>query len=121
MSRFRESQVKCEPAESSPFRAPVFLSGTAIHHADKCEPLREAVQRGDVRLSALCRRGYPGRPFPAKMLPEVSTVGFWDAAVPQSWGLGWHRNEGVEFTYLSRGKVDFHVATEVHALVSGDL
>lgn len=102
-------------------RSAVFLSPGETYHADRCEPLRTAVRQGEVRLNALARRGYPGRPLPSRILPEVSTVGFWDATGPQSWGLDWHRNEGIELTYLSRGKLDFLVDTESFQLESGHL
>ena len=99
----------------------VFLSSGATYHADRCEPLAQAVARGSVRLFSLARRGYPGQPLPAKMLPEVSTIGFWDAAGAQTWGLDWHRNEGIELTYLSRGKTAFHVDQQSYLLESGQL
>lgn len=99
----------------------VFMSPGETYHADRCEPLSQAVRRGEVRLSALVRRGYPGRPMPEGMLPEVSTVGFWDATGGQSWGLDWHRNEGIELTYLARGRTDFDVDQEHFTLQSGQL
>jgi AraC family L-rhamnose operon regulatory protein RhaS len=55
------------------------------------------------------------------MLPELSTVGFWDATAPQDWGLDWHRNEGIELTYLSRGRLDFAVDGRAYPLESGHL
>jgi AraC family L-rhamnose operon regulatory protein RhaS len=102
-------------------RPAVFFSLGETYHADRCEPLRDAVRCGEIRLSALARRGYPGRLMPKAMLPEVSTVGFWDATIPQSWGLDWHRNEGIELTYLARGKTDFQVDNESFKLESGHL
>jgi AraC family L-rhamnose operon regulatory protein RhaS len=99
----------------------IFLSPKATYHADGCEPLVKAVQRGEVRLEALVHCGYPGRPLPPKMLPEISTVGFWDATGTQSWGLDWHRNEGIELTYLARGKAAFMVDKKRYLLESGDL
>lgn len=99
----------------------VFLSPGAMYHADRCEPLSEAVRRNKVRLHALARRGYPGQPLTEELLPEVSTVGFWDAAGPQTWGLDWHRNEGIEITFLSRGSLEFMVDTEEFTLGSGHL
>lgn len=80
-----------------------------------------AVQRGEVRLAALVRRGYPGRPLPPRLLPEVSTVGYWDARTDQSWGLDWHRNEGIELTFLSRGRLDYAVDGQEYSLAAGDL
>lgn len=102
-------------------RSAVFFSPSETYHADRCEPLRAAVRRGDVRLAALARRGYPGRAMPARMLPEVSTVGFWDTTGTQTWGLDWHRNEGIELAYLARGKTDFLVDNESFLLESGHL
>lgn len=102
-------------------RSPIFYSPDATYHADNCEPLRQAVARGDTRLVALCRREYPGRPLPPQMLPEVSTVGFWDAAGDQVWGLDWHRNEGIELTFLARGKTEFLVDDKAFRLESGHL
>lgn len=102
-------------------RSAVFFSPGQTYHADRCEPLRAAVRRGEVRLVALARRGYPGRPMPAGMLPEVSTVGFWDATGEQTWGLDWHRNEGIELTYLARGRTEFLVDREHFRLESGHL
>jgi AraC family L-rhamnose operon regulatory protein RhaS len=97
----------------------VFLSPTATYHADRCEPLVQAVARGEVRLAAWARRGYPGHRFPSRLLPEISTVGFWDATGIQSWGLDWHRNEGLELTYLSRGHTAFFVEGDRFRLESG--
>jgi AraC family L-rhamnose operon regulatory protein RhaS len=99
----------------------LFTSPGEKYHADRCEPLRQGVRRGEVRLVAFSRRSYPGRSLPAGMLPEVSTVGFWDAAGSQSWGLDWHRNEGIELTYLARGRTAFLVDKEEFLLESGSL
>jgi len=99
----------------------IFICPDATYHADNCEPLDRAVQRGEIQMAALCRRGYPGRPFPKNLFPEISTVGFWDAVKNQTWGLDWHRNEGIELTYLARGKADFAVDGKPYALESGHL
>ncbi len=103
-------------------------SGQAVFHsrnmrfeADSCEPLRQAVRRGEVRLSAFCHRHYPGRILPDDMVSEVSSVGYWDALANQTWGLDAHRNEGIEVTYLSRGKLDFQVDGHDYLLESGSL
>jgi AraC family L-rhamnose operon regulatory protein RhaS len=102
-------------------RPAIFLTQKTAYHADRCEPLVRAVARGEVKFQALARCGYPGRALPARILSEVSTVGFWDAATSQSWGLDWHRNEGIELTYLSRGSLDFAVDGRSHPLESGCL
>ena len=55
------------------------------------------------------------------MLPGVKTVGFWDARCAQEWGLDWHRNEGIELTFLERGGADFAVDRHACRLRPGDL
>jgi AraC family L-rhamnose operon regulatory protein RhaS len=89
-----------------PAQNPQFI-GDDIWSADTCEALSRAVAQGDVQMAALARGHYPGRPLPDDMLPGLRTAGFWDAAGPQGWGLDWHRNEGIEVTYLERGSLDF--------------
>ncbi|MHC1767955.1 MAG: helix-turn-helix domain-containing protein [Verrucomicrobiia bacterium] len=113
-----DAATQMRPSHAS---SAVFLSTGTTHRADRCEPLCDAVRRGEVRLCALARRGYPGQPLPPQLLPGISTVGFWDAPGPQSWGLDWHRNEGIEITYLSRGRIDFQVDAEEFRLESGHL
>jgi AraC-like DNA-binding protein len=99
----------------------MFSSPSATYTADRCGPLRAALRRGEVRLSAWVHHGYPGRRLPGGMLPEVSSVGYWDAVGPQTWGLDWHRNEGIEITYLARGRTPFLVDDECFMLESGHL
>ncbi|NNM88167.1 MAG: cupin domain-containing protein, partial [Phycisphaerae bacterium] len=95
--------------------------GRTIYHADTCRSLRAAAARGQVTLTALARGGYPGQRLPPQVLPELCSVGFWNAAHPQSWGLDWHRNEGLELTYLARGNLSFAVDERPHALHKGDV
>lgn len=110
-----------KPCNEDRSRSALFFSPGETYHADRCEPLRQAVRRGEVRLTALVRRGYPGQPLPSRMLPEISTIGFWDATGTQTWGLDWHRNEGIELTYLARGKTEFLVDQDRFVLESGHL
>lgn len=87
------------------FRDPSSANGR--YEADSCRPLSDAVQRGEVVLQALKHGHYPGRPLPAGSLPGLKTVGYWDAAGAQTWGLDWHRNEGIEITFLESGAIAF--------------
>lgn len=80
-----------------------------------------AVAAGELRLEALVRGTYPGRPMPDGVLPQVCSVGFWDAARDQSWGLDEHRNEGIEITYLDNGRLGFVVDGQPHPLSAGHL
>jgi AraC family L-rhamnose operon regulatory protein RhaS len=99
----------------------VFRSARQVYYADTCEPVKQAVRRGDLRLEGWAHGAYPGRPLPAKTLPEVRTVGYWDAERNQTWGLDWHRNEGIEITYLASGKLGFSVEDQHYALKKGAL
>jgi AraC family L-rhamnose operon regulatory protein RhaS len=114
-------QTMRKPHDRSERNSAIFLSPDQTYHADRCEPLLQAVRRGEVKLTALARRGYPGQGMLAGLLPEVSTIGFWDAAGPQAWGLDWHRNEGIEFTYLAAGRTAFLVEENKFQLESGHI
>jgi AraC family L-rhamnose operon regulatory protein RhaS len=101
-------------------RRPVsFRSQRELYHADTCEPLTAAVARGELRLAALGRGSYPGQPLPARDLRELCSLGMWDARAAQDWGLGWHRNEGIELTYLAAGHLDFAVEDRTFTLAPG--
>lgn len=102
-------------------RSAIFHGDDRMHHADTCEPLVAAVAAGEVRLEALVRGSYPGRRMPDGVLPQVCSVGFWDAARDQSWGLGEHRNEGIEITYLDNGSLGFFVDGRPRPLRPGHL
>ena len=99
----------------------VFQGPGHVFFADSCEPLKAAAARGDVEVDALSRGSYPGRRLLARELPEVRSVGFWDASRSQAWGLDWHRNEGIEITYVARGSIAFAVDGHELPLHQGDL
>jgi AraC-like DNA-binding protein len=102
---------------------PVLLTsaGRRLHRADTCDPLKAAIHRGEVRVGALSRRGYPGLRLPERSLREICSIGVWDATGSQSWGLDWHCNEGVELTVLLHGRLSFALGEAVHALQPGQL
>lgn len=87
----------------------IFQDGERTYAADTCEPLKAAAANGEVSLHAWGHALYPGVLLPRTYLPAVRSVGVWDAPVSQSWGLGLHCNEGIEFTFLHRGKTAFEV------------
>lgn len=87
---------------------------TARFHADDCQPLRDAVARGEVRMEARVRGQYPGTPLGKGRLPGLRTIGYWDAVGPQSWGLPMHRNEGIEICYLLHGQKMFNATPSGH-------
>jgi len=102
-------------------RPTCFLADSGKFQADTCEPLKAAVARNELDFNALARRAYPGHRLPEKTLEGVMSVGYWDARCNQSWGLNWHRNEGVELTYVARGKVAFAVDDTDYPLSHGHL
>jgi AraC family L-rhamnose operon regulatory protein RhaS len=99
----------------------LFVSDAGVYRADSCEPLKAAAGRGELEVHALSRRDYPGVQLPEGFLPELCSVGCWDARGRQQWGLGWHRNEGLELTYVMRGSLHFEVDGQRHALRQGQL
>lgn len=99
----------------------VFEGGDERYRADTCAVLMAAQAAGEVTTLALARGNYPGRRLPPGVLPQVSTVGFWDAAHDQTWGLEEHRNEGIELTYLANGRLGFQVSGQPYALGPGSL
>lgn len=92
-----------------------------IYISDTCKNPAAAADRGELTLNALARDSYPGRPLGLNELPGVKTIGYWDAHQSQNWGLGWHRNEGIEITFLMNGHMDFQLNDFVHHLKANDL
>jgi len=99
----------------------VFQDKDQVYFADTCEPLKLAAQQEEVHMRGWARGSYPGIPLPDNMLPQLSSIGLWDAKRPQSWGLDLHCNEGIEFTFLARGKTAFEVDGQSWFLRKGDL
>ena len=86
---------------------------------DSCESLKAAVKAQELELRAWARGDYPGTPLPEDDLQEIRSVGVWDARKTQHWGLDWHTNEGLELTYLSRGRLPFSTGNDRHNLSRG--
>jgi AraC family L-rhamnose operon regulatory protein RhaS len=100
---------------------PIYQEHGKTFQADTCAPVSEAVRRRQVRLEALVRGHYPGRKMTGSGLHGVKTIGFWDASSDQDWGLDWHRNEGIELTFLESGNVGFAVDRQTCLLRPDDL
>ncbi len=83
-------------------RRPIYQDEWETYQADTCRGLIEGVAAGRVRVEALVHGHYPGRPLPRGAVPGVKSVGFWDAVADQDWALDWHRNEGIELTFLDK-------------------
>ncbi len=91
------------------------------YEIDTCEPQVRAVREGKIKLYALTKGHYPGIKLSPKILPGLNSIGFWDGAGPQDWGLNEHRNEGVEISFLETGKMAFTVDKRRFDLGRGSL
>jgi AraC family L-rhamnose operon regulatory protein RhaS len=100
---------------------PIYQDHGKTYRADTCDPVVRAADQGQLRMVAMARGQYPGQRLTRDLLPGVKTVGFWDARYPQSWGLDWHRNEGIEITFLERGALTFAVDHHTGPLRPNDL
>jgi AraC-like DNA-binding protein len=100
---------------------PIYQQQRRTYEADTCRPVVEAVEAGQLRHVALARGHYPGLRLARNALPGVKVVGFWDAGHRQDWGLDWHRNEGIELTFLESGRLGFAVEGKESHLRAGDL
>jgi AraC-like DNA-binding protein len=101
--------------------APIYREQGKTYHADSCETLIQAVESGEVELAAIGRATYPGERMDDQVLPGLQSVGYWDAKQNQSWGLPWHRNEGIELSFLETGSMAFSVDSKELILKPGDL
>ena len=100
---------------STPYYAP------SAHPDDIPNPLEAAVAIGAVRLQAAVHGAYHGFVLPPAVLPEIRTVGYWDASSDQHWGRSWHRHEGIEFTYLHSGRLGIEVLDQPYELHPGQM
>jgi AraC-like DNA-binding protein len=90
------------------------------YRADTYRPLIAAGGK-TLRLEGLSSGYYPGNEMPAESLAGVKAVGFWDAQRDQHWGLRWHRDEGIEITFLETGHLRFGSDQREYDLQAGDL
>ena len=101
-------------------RPAVFREPGALLYAGNCSDLLVAANAGKVALNAWTRRGYPGRDL-GEALPNVCSVGGWDAASPQDWGLREHCNEGIKIAYIARGGLKLRLDGQCHELHEGQM
>jgi len=102
-------------------RVPIYRERGRTYHADSCDPLVRACRNGALEVQALSRGTYPGTRLPGSELDGLRSVGFWDAKHDQDWGLEWHRNEGLELTFLETGSVEFALENSSYTLAPGNL
>jgi AraC family L-rhamnose operon regulatory protein RhaS len=85
-----------------------FKEGDKIYYADTCKSLSDAGQRGKIKFNALSRFTYPGKRLSDDTI-GLNSVGYWDGATEQDWGLDWHRNEGIEIHFLESGSMPYQI------------
>ena len=104
-----------------PLLKAIYQTRRKPYEIDTCEPQVRAVQEGKIKLHALTKGHYPGSKFSSDILPGLNSIGFWDGAGPQDWGLDEHRNEGVEIVFLETGRMAFTVDQRSFDLAPGSL
>ncbi|TFG60410.1 MAG: AraC family transcriptional regulator, partial [Spirochaetales bacterium] len=105
-----------------PFNSPIFIDHNKTYKADTCTPLKNAAKEGLINFIGVKRGLYPGMELPENHLPGINSIGIWDITEPQDWGLDWHRNEGIELTFLENGTLPFEVTSNrKHLLEPNDL
>lgn len=98
-----------------------YIAPRAVYHPDTCAPLRAAGDSGAIGLWAFGRGTYPGTPIDPDVLPQLRSAGLWEITGEQNWGLGWHRNEGIEITCVTGGRVGFACEETAYDLPAGTI
>jgi AraC family L-rhamnose operon regulatory protein RhaS len=88
---------------------------------DRCLPQRSAIDAGKVGFRGLSHGHYPGTLIPEEMLPGIASMGFFDVAEEQDWGMEEHRNEGIEICLQETGESDLIVVGVRHRMPPGTL
>ena len=99
---------------------PCSAGPTARYHDDSdgsAAPSRRPA--GTSACGAWGRDAYPGAPLPGSDYPGLLSAGLWEVEADQDWGLDWHVNEGVEVTFVTRGRVRFASSHQEHDLQRG--
>lgn len=96
-------------------RPTVFISQDYKYVCDTCEALKGGIARGTIDWVGIKRGLYPGAEFKSKELDKLRLLAYWDAQKAQDWGLGFHRNEGLEIGFVERGEAEFSTDTASRA------
>ena len=67
----------------------IYQTRRGRYQIDTCEPQMRAVREGKIKLHALTKGHYPGVKLSSDVMPGLNSIGFWDGAGAQDWGL-WH-------------------------------
>jgi AraC family L-rhamnose operon regulatory protein RhaS len=87
---------------------------------DVCEAQTLAARAGKIQLKALGNSPYPETILSKESLPGLSSVGFWDGAGPQDWGIKAHRNKGLEIHFVETGNMALRADEHRFELGAGD-
>ena len=98
-----------------------FTVDNDVYQADTCLALCKAVAQKTLTMKARTHGHYPGERLPKHILPGLLSIGYWNAEHKQDWGLGWHRNEGLELTFLRSGTIEFATATYSQTLMPNNM
>jgi len=88
---------------------------------ENCEAQVSAARLGKIQLTALSRGQYSGPVISNSVLPGLSSIGFWDSAGPQDWGIDARRHAGIEIRFVETGNVSFLADENEFDLSAGDL
>jgi AraC-like DNA-binding protein len=99
----------------------VYKENGETYYPDTCTSLTSAWKEGKLQLDALARYNYPGHQLEDASIPGINTIGYWDAQSRQEWGLDWHRNEGIEITFLETGTMPFSMTCGDYLMLPNDL
>lgn len=102
---------------------PIYQEHDKVYWGSMREEVVRAAEAGQVHHEALSRSkcSYPGKRLGRSELPGIANIGFWDAIGEQDWGVDWHRDGGIELTFLETGSLHFAVDSKQYLLHPGDL
>lgn len=98
-----------------------YQTGNESIYSDTCAPLENAAKKGEITLYGWSNGNYPGLRLPENAVNEICYLGMWNATKQQDWRLDDHYNEGVEFTLLKHGQLEFGVDGEAWVLPPNSL
>lgn len=101
----------------------IYHENDKVYYSDTCGPLLKAYQIGELKFQAWARHNYPctSNIESIDLLPGLSTIGYWDACSEQNWGLDWHRNEGIEISFLETGSLEFMMGDTDYQVNPGEI
>lgn len=99
----------------------IYTDQRSPHEIDDCLPQRQALESEKITLHALSLGHYPGLRIAPKTLPNIPSIGFFDAIGQQDWGTRMHRNEGIEICFQETGHSSLIVEDNTYTLAAGTL